>query len=655
MPDYIITDPNTGKKLKLTGDSPPTEDELTQMFASAEVQGPSTNRRPNIAADIGGSALSMISSAVAEPVAGIAGLLSTPFGSEQATDNINTVRDALTFTPERTGSQKVTEKIGRGGELLTKGLRSPVAGVVGIGEAIKEGSLSAGADKIDAIMNDGIGATAGSELASIGAPPAVSAATEVIPLAIASLFGLRGSGKTAPRTLKATDELKVVLQRKGVDPTDASPANIARVEKVVDELTGAQAERIASLEKVGIKNPTKAQKTRNANDFQKQQESAKTQTEVRDALELQESALSQTFDDAVTGTGGKPVTSGSTIVDEVVGRSTKLDTEISNLYKAARERSGDQPNVDLTRFANKVLDNLDSDGATDGLYSAMKGELRRRGVIDAEGKVIGQVDVAAAEEIRKFANAQFDPKGKSFANSEIRNLKNSLDDDVFSSAGKDLFAEARRAKSEFETSLSNAKISKFDKNNRSLVRDILENKIDPDSLVERITSSKSYRASDLRQLKDYLTQSEGGTAAFNDLRAQAMQSIRDKSFFGPEDAQGIQALSRSKLESAISKIGDERLKVLFTAEERTLLNDVLRASKIREPVRGTALGRGPSAQAIDSINRRLDKIPVIGDLVESIQLSRQGKVVLNGSATPPRAVIQSSAQGLLVPLAVGGE
>jgi hypothetical protein len=34
VPTYTVTDPSTGKQLKLTGDSPPTEAELTQIFAS---------------------------------------------------------------------------------------------------------------------------------------------------------------------------------------------------------------------------------------------------------------------------------------------------------------------------------------------------------------------------------------------------------------------------------------------------------------------------------------------------------------------------------------------------------------------------------------------------------------------------------------------
>ena len=34
MPKYTVTDPQTGRKVTLTGDSPPTEQELEEIFAS---------------------------------------------------------------------------------------------------------------------------------------------------------------------------------------------------------------------------------------------------------------------------------------------------------------------------------------------------------------------------------------------------------------------------------------------------------------------------------------------------------------------------------------------------------------------------------------------------------------------------------------------
>lgn len=53
MPSYTVTDPQSGKKVTLTGDSPPTEKELEQIFASVGVRQP---QEPSTLEKIGGYA-----------------------------------------------------------------------------------------------------------------------------------------------------------------------------------------------------------------------------------------------------------------------------------------------------------------------------------------------------------------------------------------------------------------------------------------------------------------------------------------------------------------------------------------------------------------------------------------------------------------------
>ena len=618
----------------------------------------------SIPAQVGEGIVSIGRKAIAEPFAGLAGIAGAVGGmmpggespSEKGARFVEGTRAAVGGGPATSpGGAFIEEGVGKVGEVGVKAVRAPVAGIAGLaqGVASDEPFAEAAAGTINRVMDEGIGPTAGSALAEAGAPPAVSAFFETLPTGIATVLGVRGVTKVSPQVTGLTDDLTRNLKVRNIDPTDASPENLTRISQVLDEVEQAQTARVQTLRDVGIDKPTKAQVTRTADDFQLQQETAKRSGAVRDRLEAQEGQLAQTFDRAVEGTQGRPVTSGSTVIDEVVGRSTKLDNEISNLYKKARaEATGE---VDVSGFAKKVIDNLDSDGAAGGLFNAVRGELKRRGVIDEGGNIIGKVDVATAEEIRKFVNAQFDARNRNFANTQIRELKDALDNDVFKAAGRDIFLEARKAKIDFEEGLSNAKISKFDKNNRSLVRDILENKIDPDALVERISSTKSYRAKDLEQLRDYLQQTEKGTAAFDDLRAQVLQNIRDKAFVGPVDANGVQALSRAALEKQLNRIGKERLAVLFTVEERALLNKILAASRIREPVRGTALGRGPSAQAIEAVNKSITDLPFIGRLFEGLKLSQDGKAVLSGRVQPNNVATTAPPQAALVPLAAGSE
>ena len=48
MPSYVVTDNNTGKKYKLTGDSPPTQEELSSMFSETPSTGTTEPKKPNI-------------------------------------------------------------------------------------------------------------------------------------------------------------------------------------------------------------------------------------------------------------------------------------------------------------------------------------------------------------------------------------------------------------------------------------------------------------------------------------------------------------------------------------------------------------------------------------------------------------------------------
>ncbi len=79
------------------------------------------------------------------------------------------------------------------------------------------------------------------------------------------------------------------------------------------------------------------------------------------------------------------------------------------------------------------------------------------------------------------------------------------------------------------------------------------------------------------------------------------------------------------------------MNVLFTGEEQKLLKDLLQVAKLREPVRGTALGRGPSAQAIAKsvagIESRLAQSQnILGALVAAVGFDKKGRAVIKGTA-----------------------
>ena len=74
MPTYRVTDPATGKTLKLTGDSPPTEAELEQIFSSQPKTPARQGSTLSIPAQVGEGIVSIGRKAIAEPFAGLAGI-----------------------------------------------------------------------------------------------------------------------------------------------------------------------------------------------------------------------------------------------------------------------------------------------------------------------------------------------------------------------------------------------------------------------------------------------------------------------------------------------------------------------------------------------------------------------------------------------------
>lgn len=493
------------------------------------------------------------------------------------------------------------------------------------------------------VLTRGEGAGFGDVAAATGAGGAVGIGAEIL-LPVVGRLGrkifqrVRGAEPTGPmldRMGRPTPELQEALSGAGMSfedlTQDAAEAIQGQARAGLDPVQVARKE---FLEAEGIA-PTRAQITRSATDFQAQQEAAKTSTRVRDAIEKQEAALTTRFNQAVLETGGQAYSPSVSVIEKVVDKATTLDQKISDLYRLAREAAPTEKNIDFSKLASSLRRNLPKDSRTGGNIRAIVGEMQAQGVLDKGMKVRGKVSVEAAEELRKLMNELYDPQNP-FGNMILREFKETLDDDVFRASGADIFREARAAKRSFEEDLARAKISKFDSRKQNLVRDLLENKIDPDLFSEKVVFGKGWRADDLEQLKAYV----GKGPEWNDLKADVLASIRDQSFIGPEDASGFRALSRDKLERAINKIGEKKLNVIFDKEEREFLSRMLKVAKLREPVRGTAMGRGPSAQAIGRIEQKLRNLPVMGALVDVVNVDAAGRAALR--AKPEKARVPYS-------------
>lgn len=428
-----------------------------------------------------------------------------------------------------------------------------------------------------------------------------------------------------------TDDAIEALKKADMSPSELDDI-VSHHLKNTDVLDDAQAQRFNLFKKYF--NPTRAQVTRSADDFQQQQELYKTSGPVRQTLEGQEARLSNAFDDVTRGTGGRPTTSSSTAADAVIGKATQLDDEIRALYQQADSVAGGDAVVRLDSFVDTVRRAQWDDSMSGGLMTSIKGDLINKGIIDDEWRVVGRVSPRSAERVRQFLNERY-TSTNAIGRQYINRLKETLDDDVFRTVGDDIYNQARQAKANFHKGLATDKVSRFDQNTNSLVLDILENKIKPDDVFEQAVLSKRWKPKDLGELRKYLmsgsdSQVTAGAQAWNDLKAEALGYIKNTAFVGPVDENGYQKLSRAALERAFGKIGQGRLKVLFNDQERKFFSDMLKIAKLREPVSGTYLGKGPTAQAVEELRRSVvDKFPLIGRVFDKLQLAADGRLMVN--------------------------
>ena len=559
---------------------------------------------------------------------------------------------ALPAVPLALGAELAVPALAAKGALgaaATQAARIGAQGAVGA----TEGAIIAEGTGQDPLAGAGIGGTLAASIEAIS--PLAGRAVAAI---FRKVTGTPPKGALVTPEGQATPELQTVLDEKGLS-LDGFTTEAAETLKKTAPESAEQAARQAFLESQGLTGaaaPTQAQVKRGADEFQAQQEAAKTSTRVREVIEAQEGVLSSRFDNAIIDTLGQSASPTAPVIDAVVTKATVLDEKIGDLYKQTREGAAGAKNVRFESLASQLRAKAPSNEATQGAVKAITGDLQARGILDQDMKVAGRVDVETAEEARKFMNSLFDPQVP-FRNTVIRELKESLDNDVFRSAGDDVFKQARKAKADFESELSSAGVSKFDKRKTNLVRDLLENKVNPDTFVSDVVKSKKYRASDLNQLKQYTAKEF--PEAWQDLRAETLQTIKDNAFKGPLDSQGNQALTRAGLESELKKIGEPKLKVIFEPKELQFLKDIAKVTELREPVRGTALGKGPSAQAIAKLEKTLKDLPVLGALVDFIDVDTAGRAVIKAK---PRQIerevgevergLTAGAAALAAPLAV---
>ena len=664
MPTYQINDKETGIKMKVRGDSPPSEEEAAQLIEQEAgrrgmrgVEGlPTTKQGPDT--DIMGRELRADQ---ARPDQSIGENLL--FSGKLAAQNM------FTMDPERLLNVYEEEFPGARFERTEEGDViadfTELGGQRGVIEPSREGIAAAAlqftpagqwATKGRALMQmlrGGVGAGATETARDVASQGLGGIASRIIP-------GLKGKPVLNDDGSLTDDALQQIRQA-DVDPAQLD-RRVARELQKEGVMTPEQAERFNLFQQQGVR-PTRAQVTQSADDFQFQQEQVKTSGPLRQAVDEQDMTLAQRGEDLAERAGGQtagPRDTGEQVFRAVTRKADDMDDEISRLYRTARERAGTEKSVRPDKMAAILRRNQGRNEVSGGTVKAIREELRQRGLIDSNLKPQGRMDVNQAEEVRQSLNSLYEganPQGRRI----ITQAKEALDDDVMRVAGKDVFRKARAARNRFRTELEKAKRSKRDKGTKSTLEDILEGKIEPERISEKLIVNKGGSVRDLDVVKKYLLsgtdeQVAQGQEAWNALRRDAIEEMFDRATGTAGKTEGGQSVfNGNQFDKAMNRIGKDRLRVLFEPEEIKELNQLRDIGKLRIPVSGTQQGKGPTAQAVDEA---LDRIPGVGALKNIVGRRTEQKAAqeaANPVAETIRAFERARRPNLSGPAATGSQ
>jgi len=603
---------------------------------------------------MGENLLSMGTGAASMAVGGLAGLASAPFvGMDRAGEIVEGIQEGGTYQP-RTES----------GRESAKGLAEAMAPPEMAMEQLRERAY----EPVTKAVGEVAGPTAAGVVGSVleTAPVALSMPGGVGRVARAPFKGITKRFGAEPMTLGA--RAKAGMEEAGIRPSELGPKAQARVERMSQYASPEEAARAEFLREQGFMGeaaPTRAQVSRKASDFVTQQELAKQSGPVLTRLENQSQVLEGKFNKMKSKTGGNvpksealPMPSGEkgSVVNVVNKSALELDQAISDLYKEAAKASGGAQVVKAENFMQALKKHMPDNQLSGGLVKSIRGLAKDQGLIGEKGQLMN-ISVDQAEQLVKGINKRFSP-GNKIGNWIGRDLKDAIDLDVAASGGTDMFQMARKAKAAFHKAIGRTAETKFSKRKTSLIDDILTENVNTENILEDAILKKKYRSSEIKDLRNYLTESgEEGLQAWQDLRAEAIDYLKDNSFKGPADEMGRRTISRHRFEQALKKFGTvDKLKEIFSPEEMKFIKDMRKTLEMMEPTPGTFKGEGPSARAINklwgNLSRRMAKSSIFNTFSE-MAFDPQGKA-LRGKPTVTTPYKRQAAQAAAIGTAAEG-
>lgn len=421
-------------------------DEPVQELSSALIAGGGRGA-------LGETLVTIGSAALAEPIAGLAGLFAIPAGfigglvpggesplekgQRFGAEAVEATRRGITIEPRTQVGAALVEDIGAVAEQGVRAVRAPVAGLAGLFQLATGAGSAGAAETVRRVTEEGIGLTAGRALQDIGAPPIVSAVAETIPTGIATVAGVRAPIRRVPevrpvsRPTFTTEGPAVSVGRPSLDrPVDVTPLPEFQppilAQKVVDDLRKGKPEKVVeavlpdveiveSAQRLGVDLNPEHFSTNTA--FQDVARALKTKpgSELQ-AVERQALVdLSNRADDLVTDIGGS--LDKAAVSDDILlnTRTTinDLQTRADAAYTTVRETIPAVTRVE-TQLIKDFLDaKLKELGGNKSLFTTVEKKLFN---LVNRKKKDGTLTYAALDRVRRDVGDGFNKRSGPFKN-----------------------------------------------------------------------------------------------------------------------------------------------------------------------------------------------------------------------------------------------
>lgn len=317
--------------------------------------------------------------------------------------------------------------------------------------------------------------------------------------------------------------------------------------------------------------------------------------------------------------------------DTLTRTMTEADDLVSQAYNAAKELAPTEKNIQPSNYVDLLKKKSRMIVGDPTLAKSLYAQLEDIGVINPKMKGLGKVDIKTAEGIRQNLNAA-SKSTSDYGRGIIRELKDALDSDVEAGSGiPDLFKAARAAKIKSAQLRKKQGIDKYDEygNSKSLVNDILSNKIPEEKIIDKIVNSRN---DDFAKIHEFYTRDAGpaGAQAWKDISANYLRDAIDKSIIKNQEG-GTVGVNVIRLKKELKPVLENSKKAeLIFGENLPKIQGMIEAGELLMPKRAlTGLGSGPTglgvSNAAEAMLKKFASQPVL-------EIGKEGVVSLKNQS-----------------------